>query len=349
MRLVIDAPDDLPGVVADMDQLQQVLINLLNNACKFTDQGVVRLRARREPGGGVRVTVGDSGVGIPPTECDNIFDKFYQVATADTLKDKPKGTGLGLAICRHIIEHYEGRIWAESQLGRGSDFHVWLPPQMLVEAPRVSWAAESGASDQAAESRGGRKRILVVDDDPSLCAYIAGLLEQEEYETATASNGVEAIELARSFKPDLITMDIMLPVLDGKTAIAALREDPKLAAAPIVVISALPEDQTRIGDANFCKPIQEEQLLWTVRMLLDASRNDCDCSVLFRDATDFRAANRLLLCPGGVRSASPDELWDLIRQGQFGTVIVPPGLCAEIDLDRLASEGNVHVVILPKG
>ncbi len=132
--LALDVPDDLPDLYADPDRMLQVLINLLSNAAKFTDKGVVRIMAARD-GDGLRLTVSDEGIGVPREDLESIFGKFRQSTQGDILENKPRGTGLGLAICRNIIRHYGGRIWAESEAGRGSAFHVFLPVRCL--SPRV--------------------------------------------------------------------------------------------------------------------------------------------------------------------------------------------------------------------
>lgn len=118
---------DLPHIKADPDRLVQVIINLLNNAAKFTQKGRVDLNAAARDDGWIEVSVRDTGIGIPPGEAEKVFDKFHQVMTGSTLKDKPKGSGLGLAICRQIIERYGGQIWAESKVGEGSTFTFTLP------------------------------------------------------------------------------------------------------------------------------------------------------------------------------------------------------------------------------
>jgi signal transduction histidine kinase len=120
-------PDDLPALWLDRDKLEQVLLNLLTNAVKFTDSGAVTLRAcARE--GAVRVEVEDTGAGIPRNELFAVFDKFHQVRRQDMLQTKTPGTGLGLPICRQIVEHYRGVIWVEpGDGGRGSIFCMELP------------------------------------------------------------------------------------------------------------------------------------------------------------------------------------------------------------------------------
>ncbi|EFL50595.1 multi-sensor signal transduction histidine kinase [Solidesulfovibrio fructosivorans JJ]] len=124
----MDLTPDLPELWIDPDRLSQVLVNLLGNAAKFTDEGHVRLRAFRRDGM-LRVEVADTGQGVPRESLEKIFDKFHQAQAGDTVEEgrRRKGTGLGLAICRQIVEHYNGRIWAESELGRGSTFIMELP------------------------------------------------------------------------------------------------------------------------------------------------------------------------------------------------------------------------------
>ena len=129
-----DVSEPLPGAVFDRDQLVQVFINLLSNAVKFTSKGEVACSIRCE-GDQLVASVRDTGLGIPDSELESIFDKFKQVG--DTLTDKPKGTGLGLPICRQIVEHHGGRIWAESKLGQGSVFHFTLPLEPQLPAPDV--------------------------------------------------------------------------------------------------------------------------------------------------------------------------------------------------------------------
>jgi PAS domain S-box-containing protein len=121
-----DAPKDVPDLFMDPDQLIQVVSNLLNNAIKFTRSGDVRMEVRQD-GDSLLIVVRDAGIGIPKEELESIFDRFHQVGRGDTVVDTTKGTGLGLAICRQIVRHYNGRIWAESELGKGSAFFVRLP------------------------------------------------------------------------------------------------------------------------------------------------------------------------------------------------------------------------------
>jgi signal transduction histidine kinase len=129
VELTVEMPRSLPRVLADRDRVIQVVINLLDNALKFTDEGFVFMEAGLSPEGMVMLCVEDTGPGVSPDEAEKIFDKFHQHDRADTLKDKPVGTGLGLAICRHIVKRYGGRIWWEQgRHGGGSCFCFTLPP-----------------------------------------------------------------------------------------------------------------------------------------------------------------------------------------------------------------------------
>ncbi len=133
VRLEVRVEPDLPDVFIDPDRITQVLTNLFNNAAKFTEKGVVRCEARVARPGVVQVMVQDTGAGIEEADLDKIFDKFHQASQYDTLQNKPQGTGLGLSISRQIVEKYKGKIWAESELGKGSVFIVELPQDCRKE------------------------------------------------------------------------------------------------------------------------------------------------------------------------------------------------------------------------
>ncbi len=135
-RLAVDAQAGLPDLRADPDRLVQMFINLMDNAAKFTPEGEVTVRAWADGADRVRISVADTGPGIPPGDLENIFNRFHQAGNLASLTAKPGGAGLGLAICKEIVEHYGGKIWAESTVGQGSRFHVELPglPQAAGEA-----------------------------------------------------------------------------------------------------------------------------------------------------------------------------------------------------------------------
>ena len=131
--MVVAVEPDLPTLIGDRDRLIQVVINLISNAVKFTPAGSITCAAGPDPDGdGVLISVSDTGVGIAPEDRAKVFEQFGQAG--DTLTDKPRGTGLGLSICREIVEHHGGRLWLESELGRGSRFSFTLPLGTETEA-----------------------------------------------------------------------------------------------------------------------------------------------------------------------------------------------------------------------
>jgi signal transduction histidine kinase len=143
LDLVMDVEDGLPKIVGDKDRLIQVVINLVSNAVKFTENGSVTCRVKKL-NNEVLIGITDTGIGISVIDQEKIFDKFKQVG--DMLKGKPKGTGLGLPICKKIIEHHGGRIWVESQLGKGSTFSFNLPYYNGTEELGSSSKKMSGSS-----------------------------------------------------------------------------------------------------------------------------------------------------------------------------------------------------------
>ncbi len=355
LRLVTDVPADLPPVLGDRDRLIQVMLNLISNAVKFTDRGFITIRARLD-GEAVRVGVEDTGPGIHAKDQELIFEKFKQ--SGDTLTEKPKGTGLGLPICRQIVERHGGKIWVESRLGHGSVFWFTLPLTPPVaetnECSAVSGFQTFSREVETLTGAGARfavKKpvILVVDDEPPVRAYLRALFTEEGFEALAAADGPEALGLAAQHRPDLITMDLMMPGMDGATVIERLRADARTRDIPVIVISALPARiREKAGaDATMVKPVDEIALLETVNSLLHgvgaASR---PCMVL--RVNGERAQSPLfMLCPGEVRYASRDEVWARLDEGFTGTVFVPSSISRETDLARLSANRNIHVVILP--
>lgn len=249
---------DLPRAMADPDRLQQVLVNLLSNAIKFSDGGTTVTIATGLEGEQVWVQVADQGPGIPQEQLRQIFEKFHRVDNASTRKTG--GTGLGLAICKAIVAEHGGRIWAESELGRGTAFTFTLPVE-----PRPDDAIPTVAA--------GSKTVLVVDDDPDIVRLIMLSLEQEGFLTLGATSGEQALEIARARPVDAITLDLMMPGMHGLEVARRLREEPATRHIPVVVISAYSaghdSELVALGVSGVVtKPINEEQLLTTLRQVL---------------------------------------------------------------------------------
>jgi PAS domain S-box-containing protein len=244
---------------ADRVRFKEILYNLFSNALKFTPQGGRVWIESTVEDGYVHTVVGDTGVGIPAEEHNSIFESFHQVGA--TTKGVREGTGLGLAITRRLVEQHGGKIWLESEPGHGSRFHFTLP----LHGPR-------GVEEEAAMlvNRPVRERplVLIVEDDRSSQELMSSYLESEGYLTVTASSGVEAVRVARELKPDVITLDMLLPGKSGFEAMHELKNSPLTAWIPILIVSVL--DERKMGFAlgatdYLLKPIGREALLDSVR------------------------------------------------------------------------------------
>lgn len=293
LTLNMNQEPELPIVHADRDRIIQVITNLISNAVKFTPAGgCIGIRAqglKSETTEGlemVKVSVSDTGIGIPPEEHERIFEKFHQIG--DTLKDKPKGTGLGLTICKDIVEHFGGRIWVESEPGEGSTFSFTLPAKNVLKPPEPQTtekraAPGGGGGDGRGESPGTANRppapppeerpytILVVDDEPNIRRFLKHELTQRGYRVLEAANGNEAIQMAREFTPDLIALDILMPDLNGLDVTAVLRDAPATRDIPILIISAVDkQDQAfKLGANDYVtKPCDIEEMVRKAAQLI---------------------------------------------------------------------------------
>jgi PAS domain S-box-containing protein len=259
-----EVPDDLPPIRVDFDRMVQVVTNLLSNAIKFSPAGGRVTVTGRLAGGEVELSVSDQGRGIAPEDISRLFKKFQQLDGSNVRE--VGGTGLGLAICRGIVDEHGGRIGVESRPGQGATFIVSLP------APRA------GLADQApaATGRPAAPLILVVDDEPDLRTLLRDQLELEGFRVMEAGRALEAVELARARPPDLITMDVMLPDLDGFEAIRLLREQPETRATPVLILTAIevePRDTHALGaTVHLTKPFGAAALLKAVRASLQAAK-----------------------------------------------------------------------------
>jgi signal transduction histidine kinase/CheY-like chemotaxis protein/HAMP domain-containing protein len=251
-RLVVEAHEKLGTVTVDPMRLRQILLNLLSNACKFTSQGEVRLRVRKVVDGRnwIEFAVSDTGIGMTPEQQAKLFEEFTQ-ADSSTAR-RYGGTGLGLAITRKLARMMGGDVTVESAPGKGSVFSVRLP---------------AGSDAAASSTNGGRPPagdcVLVIDDDATARELIADPLKADGFSVVTASGGLEGLKLARDVQPIAITLDVMMPDLDGWSVLAALRQDPELAEIPVIMITILDEHRrgVALGAAGYLtKPIDRERL-----------------------------------------------------------------------------------------
>jgi len=263
--LVEVSPEVQRGIVSDPAKVRQILVNLLNNAVKFTDEGNVTLIVAEQPQAVLRLEVSDTGRGIAAEEIDAIFDPFKQMEAGKAAG----GTGLGLAITRQLTEALGGAINVKSELGKGSVFVVTLP---LVEAPTEDLAVLSEEQRTAGEhlilADDQDWTVLVADDRETNRDVLQGMLEAVGFKILLASDGEEAIDVLRSHDGvDLVLMDIRMPKLDGIGALEQIRQDESLKDMKVIAVSAsvFPEFRQRAAEKGFDdflgKPFRSEELL----------------------------------------------------------------------------------------
>jgi DNA-binding response OmpR family regulator len=320
LKAVIDVAPGLPEVTGDRDRLIQVVINLISNAVKFTDAGSVTCRAVRR-GNELVVSVSDTGMGIAAADQPKVFERFKQVG--DTLTDKPKGTGLGLPICKEIVEHHGGRLWLDSELGKGSTFSFSLPLQVGAEA---SLGAAPGPVDLAAlirqlrdqvvvttpRSAGRQPRILVVDDEANIRDLLTQEFTEAGYQVRTAVNGREAVRSVRAERPDLVVLDVMMPEMNGFDVAAVLKNDPATMDIPIVILSIVQDRDRgyRLGvDRYLTKPIDTDLLFREVGALIEQKKSHKRVLVVDEDASTVKTLTDVLTSRGySVMEARGDDL-----------------------------------------
>jgi signal transduction histidine kinase len=293
-------------VYVDTEMWEKIVLNLLSNAVKYTHRGAIRVTLSGQAGG-AQLTVSDSGIGIPEEELPRVFERFYRVRGTEGRSHE--GTGIGLALVQELVKLHGGRVAASSRLGAGTTFTVWLPsgsahlPDERIEhtpKPRTTagaapfieearrWIAEpdddtprtAPTIDDTPEAAPAAPsaRILLVDDNADLRAYVAGLLRRVFPDVSVAANGLEALDKARAERPDLILSDVMMPVLDGFGLVRALRADERTRGTPIILLSARAGDEATVeglrsgADDYLVKPFSARELLARVRTQLDMTR-----------------------------------------------------------------------------
>jgi PAS domain S-box-containing protein len=233
----------LGTMYADTTKVRQLLVNLLGNAAKFTENGEVRLSVTRtdvDGAGWLTFEVSDSGIGMTPEQLDKLFQAFSQADSSTTRRYG--GTGLGLAISKRLAGIMGGDISVQSEVGSGTAFSVSIPALVPQAIPKEPPAPEQKkeASDEVPRLA-GRPTVLVIDDDPLVRETMVRLLTKERYQVHTAQDGEEALRLAREVKPDVVTLDVIMPRMDGWAVLKAFKADPELAGIPIVMLTIMDE------------------------------------------------------------------------------------------------------------
>ncbi len=270
MKVFIDPA--VQKVWGDSGKIKQVLINLISNANKFTpDEGKITIEAKKsiDYEGLVEVSVADTGRGIREEDLTILFDEFRQFGAPSTRGEK--GTGLGLALCKRFIEMHGGTIWAESEYGKGTRFTFTVQEASpLAEIVQPVKPVRDLHPPKETKPVSSGNTILVIEDDEKACRLMKYYLEREGYSVVFASNGDDAIELAKLHKPKVITLDILLPHKDGWEILTDLRSDPETETIPVIIVSML--DNKDLGysfeaDDYFVKPVDKEKLLLRIKDL----------------------------------------------------------------------------------
>jgi signal transduction histidine kinase len=292
LELRVDCPPLPEPVYVDRDQWEQIVLNLLSNALKFTFTGTITVALRAESDQ-VVLTVRDTGTGIPPAELPHVFERFHRVEGARARTQE--GTGIGLALVQELVRLHGGTVDVTSAVGEGSTFTVAIPrgaahlpsdrlmpaaePRAVGAAANVEevrgWLSDDGVSfardDEPVGTPGGAvpdrsARILIADDNADTRAYLVRLLRGHAAVRAVG-DGLTALEAARAWEPDLVLTDVMMPGLDGFGLLQAVRADPRLRPASVILLSARAGDQARVeglragADDYLMKPFAAAELL----------------------------------------------------------------------------------------
>jgi signal transduction histidine kinase/DNA-binding response OmpR family regulator/HAMP domain-containing protein len=255
----VTCPADVGSFRSDQTKVKQCLLNLLSNANKFTSKGTLALTVARDGGSQVTFCVSDTGVGMTEKQLGQLFQAFSQADA--TTAQRFGGTGLGLAITKHFCTMLGGDVTVESTPGEGSTFTIRLPDQGVAPAATESPVLAAAPAD-------GRATVLVVDDDAAVRSLLAKTLEKEGYRVISAGNGVEALMLAREHRPQAITLDVLMPQMDGWAVLKALKADVDLCNIPVIVVTVLNERGMAIplGAADFVtKPVDRQRLAAILR------------------------------------------------------------------------------------
>ena len=323
--------DEDPGhVFQDLTKLKQCLLNLLSNAAKFTHDGEVTLRVGREstPGREILVlSVADTGIGIPADKMESLFEEFTQADVSTTRKYG--GTGLGLTISRRFCRMLGGDITVRSEPGQGSEFTISVPvalPGAEAAEPRAEEkvAAVVTQNDDAAPAPG--RTILVVDDDPEACEIIERFLVRDGFDVVTATSGAEGLRLAHELQPAAITLDVMMPDMDGWSVLRAIKADPHLAEIPVVMVTMV-DDKSRgysLGATDYLtKPVDRGALVKALQRYR-CERGSCPVMVVEDDADTRALLARTLQKDGWAvnEAANGREALDLMERRAPGLILL---------------------------
>ncbi|HEX3051719.1 MAG TPA: response regulator [Aggregatilineaceae bacterium] len=269
----------MPPLYVDEIRAKQIITNIVANAIKFTDVGGVTVRANTTTDHMIQIEIADTGIGIHPDQMDAVFAEFQQADSSSTRRFE--GTGLGMAISKKLVEMHGGKIWLTSTPGKGTTFYVTLP---VADSLKKIVSAEATSSERVA------RLVLVVDDSAEAVEMLSDALRQGGYRVISAHNGMEGLRRARELRPDLITLDLMMPGMDGWTVLRALKDEPDTRDIPVVIVSIIDNRPLALGlgaaDA-LSKPLDAMKLLDTIDRALAEARGDKPVLVVDNNSDDL--------------------------------------------------------------
>ena len=306
LELIKNIEPEIPQIIGDENRLIQVLINLISNAVKFTDEGSISCSAKVNSNN-IIVSVTDTGSGISQEDQAKVFDKFKQVGEIFT--DKPQGTGLGLPICKQIIEHHGGNIWVNSELDQGSTFSFSIPIATVSSTKEFDRILNLDSlvkelkehSTNSINISNKQKTILVIDDDANIRELLRQSLNNQGYAVKEAQNGLDGINQIKKEKPDLIILDVMMPQINGFDTAAIIKNDPFTMDIPIIMLSIF-EDRERgyqLGiDRYMTKPIESNKLMKEIGLLLSQGTSPKKILVVDTTASTLLTLSEILKTQG---------------------------------------------------
>jgi signal transduction histidine kinase/CheY-like chemotaxis protein len=275
-NFIVECSPDIGSMNTDFTKLKQCLINLISNAAKFTNKGEVKLRLSREGAAAdhsaVKFEIIDGGIGMTPEQIARLFQAFTQADSSTTRNFG--GTGLGLTITKHFCTMMGGDIDVRSAPGQGSTFAIVLPDRPETTREEADLEGEMPAS--MVDRSSSTINVLVVDDDLAVHDVLSSTLGREGYSLMHARDGAEALDIMRKTPPDVVTLDVMMPKIDGWSVLGIMKSEPELEHIPVIMLTIVDDRNLgfSLGASEFMtKPIDRGKLIALLRKLAPASKD----------------------------------------------------------------------------
>jgi len=273
-KLLLNIEPSITFINADVTRTKQIVLNLISNAAKFCENGEISIDVKGQNSSKrklIQIDVKDSGIGMTQEQIDKLFQAFTQ-ADASTTR-KYGGTGLGLTIVQNLARLMGGGVSVQSQLGEGTTFSVTIQDIEVEETSDVKAEDLESLNRETAlvSKKDGKSTILVIDDDPTIRDLMTRHLEKNNFSVLKALDGAQGIKMAREYRPDAITLDILMPEMDGWSVLRTLKADKEVAHIPVVMASIIDEKKKgfSLGAADYLsKPVERDRLIGSIGKLL---------------------------------------------------------------------------------